>query len=289
MTPPPLDLATTLASFFYTGLMLLVWLAVFPLAVMRWTTLRPRFGRAALLAAVPFVLGLPSIVIAALYLEVPVPPGLPENLRGLIRVATVVGTLGGGCLGLFGVVHGAFQIAVVEDFRPEFNAFPVLFGREKRFAGWAAGVAIGVGFAVATLAAFWGLEVKMGPAFEMILSMLPGLANINPWLGVLLAIPSLVGAAFAEEIVFRGFLLRGLARLGGDGPGAAGLAIVLTSVFFALAHVGNTDPMWPKVVQILLLGLALGVLARRTSVEASIVAHASLNVVSVLAAPLFEG
>ncbi len=56
----------------------------------------------------------------------------------------------------------------------------------------------------------------------------------------------------------------------------------------SLGHYADTDPAWPKMIQVMLLGLALGALSRRTSVEAAIVAHVALNVVSVLAWPFFE-
>jgi membrane protease YdiL (CAAX protease family) len=88
----------------------------------------------------------------------------------------------------------------------------------------------------------------------------------------------LVAAPLGEEMLFRGFLLQGLARRWGFWPAA-----VVTSAVFALAHV------WPYLyVPIFIMGLAFAWLFWRTgSLWASIAAHATMNATSLVVTGLF--
>jgi len=83
----------------------------------------------------------------------------------------------------------------------------------------------------------------------------------------------LVAAPLGEELLFRGFLLQGLARRWGFWPAA-----VVTSAVFALAHV------WPYLyVPIFIMGLAFSWLFWRTgSLWASVAAHATMNATSLV-------
>src|SRR5215212_2642469 len=67
----------------------------------------------------------------------------------------------------------------------------------------------------------------------------------------------LVVAPVAEEILFRGFLYRGLV-----GPLGTVSTIVLTSIVFGVLHKWGFG--WDRVVAITALGLLLGWLRRRT-------------------------
>ncbi|MBI5543860.1 MAG: CPBP family intramembrane metalloprotease [Deltaproteobacteria bacterium] len=87
-----------------------------------------------------------------------------------------------------------------------------------------------------------------------------------------------LGAAVSEEILFRGLVQGWLARLLGRSVVSVVSAIVVTSALWALIHMFNTTSASWKLAQIFLIGLALGELARRYSVEASICAHVTLNV-----------
>lgn len=88
----------------------------------------------------------------------------------------------------------------------------------------------------------------------------------------------LVAAPLGEEVLFRGFLLQGLARRWGFWPAA-----VVTSAVFTLAHV------WPHLyVPIFIMGLAFAWLFWRTgSLWASIAAHATMNATSLVVTGLF--
>ncbi len=95
------------------------------------------------------------------------------------------------------------------------------------------------------------------------------------WEGPLIAI----SAGFAEEVTFRGYLLTGLRRMW---PNATWLAVLLSSVGFALAHVAwGLQPL--QFVFYVALGvlLAIGVL-RTHSVWPAIVAHAGWDALAFL-------
>lgn len=95
---------------------------------------------------------------------------------------------------------------------------------------------------------------------------------------VLMVMLVLVVAPLGEEVLFRGFLLQGLARRWGFWPAA-----VVTSAVFALAHI------WPYLyVPIFIMGLSFAWLFWRTgSLWASVAAHATMNATSLLVTGLF--
>ena len=66
----------------------------------------------------------------------------------------------------------------------------------------------------------------------------------------------IVGAAFAEETLFRGYLFERLGKLFGAGPGAKVFIVLLTSVLFALGHYSNLG--LPGVEQAMVTGLVFG-------------------------------
>jgi|GEM_PF-2110461 len=87
------------------------------------------------------------------------------------------------------------------------------------------------------------------------------------WEGPLIA----VSAGFAEEVTFRGYLFTGLRRMW---PNATWLAVLLSSIGFALAHVAwGLQPLQFVFYVVLGVLLAVGVLRAR-SVWPAIVAHA---------------
>jgi len=96
----------------------------------------------------------------------------------------------------------------------------------------------------------------------------------------------LVGSAIVEELVYRMYLQNALEVVLSRFIRFAWLpAIVLTSLLWALGHVGTLQPAWVKVAQIFIAGIIFGVLARKKGVEASIIAHSVLN----LSFPLLQG
>ncbi|MEA2922785.1 MAG: protease family protein [Bradyrhizobium sp.] len=94
----------------------------------------------------------------------------------------------------------------------------------------------------------------------------------------LLAVVLIVGAPVAEELFFRGLLLRALQRRFASSPRADGWAIAGSSVAFGLAHFELL-----QLPGLVLFGAVLGVLAVRTGrLGPGIWAHAAFNAVTVL-------
>ena len=102
----------------------------------------------------------------------------------------------------------------------------------------------------------------------------------------LIAVLTVFGAPFFEELFFRGLLLRSLARLFGTwgrwvGPA---LAIVITGVLFGLVHDESL-----QLIGLAAFGIVLSFVSYRTGrLGMNMVAHASFNLVAV-AATLWSG
>jgi membrane protease YdiL (CAAX protease family) len=103
---------------------------------------------------------------------------------------------------------------------------------------------------------------------------------------VVIALFTVIGAPFFEELFFRGLLFRGLvrffspARAQGTGRVVAVVgAVVVDGVLFGLAH-GE----WEQLAGLALFGMALAWVSYRTGrLGMNIVAHASFNLVAILA------
>jgi membrane protease YdiL (CAAX protease family) len=98
---------------------------------------------------------------------------------------------------------------------------------------------------------------------------------------VVVAILTVVGAPFFEELFFRGVLLRALARLFGTVGGWVGpvLAIIITGVLFGLAHAESL-----QLLGLAVFGIILSAVSYRTGrLGMNMVAHASFNLVAVVA------
>ena len=102
-----------------------------------------------------------------------------------------------------------------------------------------------------------------------------------------IAVFTVVGAPFMEELFFRGLLLRGLLRL--FAPGDLGRrrarllaiagAVVLDGLLFALAHAE-----WEQFAGLALFGMALALISYRTGrLGMNMVAHGTFNLVAVIA------
>ena len=101
-----------------------------------------------------------------------------------------------------------------------------------------------------------------------------------------IAILTIVGAPFFEELFFRGVLLRALARLFGTFGGWVGpaLAIIITGILFGLAHAESL-----QLLGLAVFGVVLSFVSYRTGrLGMNMVAHATFNLVAVAAvvAPL---
>jgi membrane protease YdiL (CAAX protease family) len=91
--------------------------------------------------------------------------------------------------------------------------------------------------------------------------------------------------AFAEEIVFRLGIQNYLARLFRLQGNRYWIAIVLTGLFWSLAHASILDPEWVKIAQVFPLGLALGYVFKQYGTEACILVHGVFNVIMMFLAP----
>ncbi len=102
---------------------------------------------------------------------------------------------------------------------------------------------------------------------------------------VIIALLTVVGAPFFEELFFRGVLLRSLARLFGRVGRWVGptLAVVVTGILFGLAHAESL-----QLLGLALFGIILSVVSYRTGrLGMNMVAHASFNLVAVAAAVMW--
>ena len=100
-------------------------------------------------------------------------------------------------------------------------------------------------------------------------------STIFPGVGILLTLQALaVVTPLSEELLFRGFALRGMIRSIGPGP-----AVVATALLFSVLH------LKPEVmIPIFITGLALGLLRVKTgSLWPCIAAHAGQNALALLA------
>jgi uncharacterized protein len=95
-----------------------------------------------------------------------------------------------------------------------------------------------------------------------------------PWELVLWVLALTVLAPLGEELLFRGLMLRGLARRLRFWPAAA-----LSSLAFAAAHL-DAYVLWPRAIGILGTGLVLAWVYRTRGYWGSVAAHATVNAVA---------
>jgi len=134
----------------------------------------------------------------------------------------------------------------------------------KVCAGWTAAILV-------LVAAGDGLSIALGRPLvpDVMVQIYQGASSLPVlWLGVI------IGAPIGEEILFRGFLFRGLqhSRLGGMG------AVLVTSVVFALIHI-QYDAY--GMVLVLVTGLVLALARLKTgSLLLCMLMHAATNLVA---------
>lgn len=96
--------------------------------------------------------------------------------------------------------------------------------------------------------------------------------------GMILAV--ILGAGFGEELTYRGFLFERLRRLLGDSRRTMTIAVLVTSLLFALVHLPEQG--LPGAEQALLMGLVMATLyARSHQLWFPIIAHATFDVAAV--------
>jgi membrane protease YdiL (CAAX protease family) len=135
------------------------------------------------------------------------------------------------------------------------------------------GLALGIGMRIAI-----GIIVTLGQAVdpglcEKLLELDDDLIPPALWHKLLLAFSLVVLAPLGEELVFRGLLLRGLAR---KLPFAA--SAVISGVAFGLAHQGYWT-LWPLLVGICGFGVVAAYVYRKMGFAANVAMHATFNLV----------
>lgn len=87
-------------------------------------------------------------------------------------------------------------------------------------------------------------------------------------------------AGFGEELVFRGYLFERLGRLCGSGSGAKIAIVLITSVWFGLAHYANQG--FAGVEQGLIFGLVFGTIALVTGrIWMLMIAHTAFDLTAL--------
>ncbi|HUC04088.1 MAG TPA: CPBP family intramembrane glutamic endopeptidase [Acidimicrobiales bacterium] len=111
--------------------------------------------------------------------------------------------------------------------------------------------------------------------------------SAHGWGYAVIAVFTVVGAPFMEELFFRGLLFRALVRLftpvtlspASSRRAGVVVAVIVDGILFGLAHAE-----WVQLAGLALFGMALATVSYRTGrLGMNMVAHASFNLVAVLA------
>jgi membrane protease YdiL (CAAX protease family) len=253
-------------------------LAVIVAAIRSWEETRAAWRPGLVLAGVAAAMAVPNRVVGAMYTDVSAMlPFLPTQDQEPIQALIVA--LPGMAFGVaiaVGLYAAHYALTLRLD-SGQAHPFPALTGQAHPYRGWGIALVIGLGAGLLSTALFRLLEIEVGELMELAQDLTPGLDREAWWFSWLVVLPWTLTAAIQEELMFRGVVQRFLARWFGRGELGGWAAIVVTSLFWACLHAPNTTAMGFKLVQIFLLGLIFGALARKRGVEASIVAHMSLN------------
>jgi membrane protease YdiL (CAAX protease family) len=143
---------------------------------------------------------------------------------------------------------------------------------------WPAAIVIGVAIGI-------GLKLVMKAVVMPVLGADPINQAYHFLVGNRAALPAMlyaiiVGAAFGEETLFRGFAFERLRCLLGNSTRVTIAIVVLTSLLFGIAH--YQDQGLPGVQQAVVVGLVYGALFARTgSLAVPMIAHAAFDVTAL--------
>ena len=133
------------------------------------------------------------------------------------------------------------------------------------------GIAVGIAFKLAMKSLV--MPLLGAPPMNMAYQHLAG--NSAAFHGMVF--PVLFGAAFGEEVLFRGYLFERLGRIMGRSRPATLATVVITSGLFAAAHYGGQGV--PGVQQALVTGLVFGGLYARTrALPFLVVVHGAFDI-----------
>lgn len=203
----------------------------------------------------------------------------------VIGSSIIVGSVGYGMISIFPVQAWAREAHVSLSYVATFASIALATALAPRFLGRTEGAAtlagLGSGawnpkvFALGFLAGVvivgvpTGLLVVSGAArFE------PSTASESQAMAVWAAFALFLPAAFAEELLFRGFAWTVAERAAGTMN-----AIALSSVFFGIAHLQNPGATPISIIGVTLAGVLLSAVRARTgSLAAAVVVHLAFNV-----------
>lgn len=114
-------------------------------------------------------------------------------------------------------------------------------------------------------------------ALLAVLALGAGVVRVEPKIPAitwLWALNNILLVCFAEEVIFRGYVQGGLARLLADHRGGDWIAIVATALLFGVSHWDQGLAMqWLRTIA----GIGYGIAYRRGGVPGAIAAHATVN------------
>jgi CAAX protease family protein len=208
---------------------------------------------------------------------------------GAVIAAFVILVVGAGVLSLTAISDDALEATLVFTTSLLLLLFAVLLwlglpAANRRAAVALKGtlpraVAVGIGMGIALVIGA-GVILLAGaaldPTVERRLDEVESIGTV-PWQLVLTVSALVILAPLGEELLFRGLLLRGLARRMPFWPAA-----LVSSLLFASAH-ADAYVLWPRAIALVGTGLVLAWLYRRRGYWASVSAHATVNSVAAIA------
>jgi uncharacterized protein len=230
---------------------------------------------------------------------------------GGFLVGQVVGAIFGELAGVIAGESGSQLTAIAKSTQPpEWYVLSTLFGLWVGYVGspWLASRTAGtkhflrdIGLRLRPIDLLGGVVIGVASQFAIDLLYAPFQHSIHDYDAptqkifgtshggglALVVLGTVVLAPFAEEMIFRGLLLKGLVRLGAPetmGPSArrnvgVAIAVVLDGLLFGLAH-GELV----QLAGLALFGMVLAAISYRTGrLGMNMVAHASFNLVAVMA------
>jgi membrane protease YdiL (CAAX protease family) len=137
----------------------------------------------------------------------------------------------------------------------------------------------------------WALMKKVAPALTLMILCLAGLSYYLktivfdpklPSVFFIWALQNILFVSIPEEAFFRGFFQQELEQAFGLKPFGTGCSIIITSILFALLHIG-WSPNFSGIALAFCASLFYGIIYRWTqAIEASIFCHFSFNTVHFL-------
>ena len=143
---------------------------------------------------------------------------------------------------------------------------------------WTRTLAIGIAFGVAFKLAMKAIVMPLlgAPPINEAYHFLAGNTAALPWMLYVI----IVGAGFGEETVFRGWMFERFGKLFGPGVWAKILIVLITSVWFALAHYSVQGV--PGVEQAMVTGLVFGTIFAVTGqLPMLMVAHVAFDLTAL--------